>query len=266
MEVSTRPLDKAASAFLRPFERMIGGFGRYAILMARSFNFPRDLSPGVYTRNLVDQMVRIGVDSIPIVALAAAFTGGVATFQSIYQIERTILPGSLVGVFAQQSILLELATVITAFVLCGRVGARIAAEIGTMRVKDQIDALEAMGVSSLSFLVAPRVVAGTLTFPILYIIASVVALGAGGFVSDLHPALTLEVYLEGTRQYFQPYDVTFGLIKSLVFGFVITSVACFTGYETEGGAAGVGRATTRAAVLGCVFVLLADYLCAALLL
>lgn len=266
MEVSTHQSDQTATAFLRPFERLIGGFGRYAILMARSFNFPRDLSPGVYTRNLVDQMVRIGVESIPIVALASAFAGGVATVQGIYQLERTILPGSLVGVFAQQSILLELGTVITAFVLCGRVGARIAAELGTMRVKDQIDALEAMGVSSLSFLVAPRVVAGVLTFPILYIVACIVGLAAGGLVSEMHPVLTLEVYLEGTRQYFDSYDVTFGLIKSFVFGFVITSVACFTGYETDGGAAGVGQATTRAAVLGCVFVLLADYLCAALLL
>lgn len=249
-----------------PLERLIGGFGRYAILIARSFNFPRDLGPGVYTRNLVDQMVRIGVESIPIVALAAAFTGGVATVQGIYQLDRTVFPSSLVGVFAQQSILLELGTIITAFVLCGRVGARIAAELGTMRVKDQIDALEAMGVGSLSFLVAPRVVAGVLTFPILYIVACIVGLGAGGFVAEMNPALTLDIYLEGTRQYFDPFDVTFGLIKSLVFGFVITSVACYTGYEAEGGAAGVGRATTRAAVLGCVFVLLADYLCAALLL
>ena len=244
----------------------IGGFGAYCILIARAFNLPRDLSPKLYARNLVEQMVRIGIDSIPIVALATAFSGGVVTVQAIYQLENPLLPLTIVGTFAEQSILLELGTLVTAFVLCGRVGARIAAELGTMRVKEQIDALEAMGLNSTSYLVVPRVTAGVLMFPVLYVVASTVGMFTAAFVAEFSGAMTTATFWEGARLFFRPYDIFFGFVKSLVFGFAITSVACYTGYTTVGGAEGVGDSTTRAAVLGCVFVLLADYVCAAVLL
>ena len=245
---------------------LLQGFGAYCLLLARAFNLPRDLSPRLYARNLAEQMVRIGIDSIPIVALATAFSGGVVVVQALYQLENPLLPTSIVGTFAEQSILLELGTLVTAFVLCGRVGARIAAELGTMRVKEQIDALEAMGLNSRSYLVVPRVVAGVLMFPVLYVVAATVGMLTGALVAHLSGALSVETYWEGARLYFRPYDVFFGFVKSLVFGFVITSIACYTGYGAKGGASGVGQATTRAAVLGCVYVLLADYLCAAILL
>jgi phospholipid/cholesterol/gamma-HCH transport system permease protein len=211
-------------------------------------------------------MVLIGVDSIPIVALATMFTGAVATVQAIYQLENPLLPTSVVGTFVQQSLLLELGTLVTAFVLCGRVGARIAAEIGTMRVKEQIDALEAMGLSSVSYLVVPRVVAGVLMFPVLFCVASVLGMGASAMVAHVSPVLSVQTFWEGARLFFKPYDVFFGLVKSFIFGYIITSIACYAGYNTEGGAEGVGASTTRAAVLGCVYVLLADYLCAEFLL
>ncbi|MEO0560181.1 MAG: ABC transporter permease [Bacteroidota bacterium] len=242
--------------------RVIEGFGAYCILLFRAFNLPRDLSPKLYGRNLLDQMVKVGIDSIPIVALATAFTGGVTTVQAIYQLENPLLPLTIVGTFAQQSIILELASLVTAFVLCGRVGARIAAELGTMRVKEQIDALEAMGLNSTSYLVVPRVLAGVLMFPVLYVVAAVIGMMTSALVAELSPELSAAIFWEGARLFFRPFDITFGLIKSLVFGFAITSVACYTGYNTEGGAEGVGASTTRAAVLGCVFVLLADYVCA----
>ena len=244
---------------------LLGGFGAYCLLLARAFNLPRDLSPRLYARNLTDQMVRIGIDSIPIVALATAFSGGVVVVQAIYQLENPLLPLTIVGTFAQQSILLELGTLVTAFVLCGRVGARIAAELGTMRVKEQIDALEAMGLNSQSYLVVPRVVAGVLMFPVLYVVAATVGMATGGVVAELG-GVAVQTYWEGARLFFRPYDIVFGLVKSVVFGFTITSIACYTGYQAKGGASGVGEATTRAAVLGCVFVLLADYACAAILL
>ena len=253
-------------ALAAPLLGALSGFGSYVILMARAFNLPRDLSPRLYARNLAEQMVRTGIDSIPIVALATAFAGGVTTVQAIYQLENPLLPLSIVGTFAEQSMLLELGTLVTAFVLCGRVGARIAAELGTMRVKEQIDALEAMGLSSTSYLVVPRVVAGVLMFPVLYVVATTVGMLTSALVADLSGELSSEVFWEGARLYFRPYDVFFGLVKSVVFGFAITSVACYTGYYTKGGAEGVGDSTTRAAVLGCVFVLLADYVCAAVLL
>ena len=244
---------------------LLQGFGAYCLLLARAFNLPRDLSPRLYARNLAEQMVKIGIDSIPIVSLATAFSGGVVVVQAIYQLENPLLPLTIVGTFAEQSILLELGTLVTAFVLCGRVGARIAAELGTMRVKEQIDALEAMGLNSQSYLVVPRVVAGVLMFPVLYVVAATVGMATGGAVAELS-GISVQTFWEGARLFFRPYDVFFGLVKSVVFGFVITSIACYTGYQAKGGASGVGEATTRAAVLGCVFVLLADYVCAAILL
>ena len=273
MEIQTPPpsglgasLRDAARAVLAGPIGVVEGFGAYCILLARAFNLPRDLSPRLYGRNLLEQMVQVGIDSIPIVALATAFAGGVTTVQAIYQLENPLLPLTIVGTFAEQSILLELGTLVTAFVLCGRVGARIAAELGTMRVKEQIDALEAMGLNSVSYLVVPRVLAGVLMFPVLYVVAVVVGMTMSAFVAELSPELSSATFWEGARLFFRPFDVGFGLIKSLVFGFAITSVACYTGYNTEGGAEGVGASTTRAAVLGCVFVLLADYVCAELLL
>lgn len=246
--------------------RWIEGFGAYCLLMGRAFNLPRDLSPRLYARNLSQQMVAVGVDSLPIVMLATAFTGGVATVQAIYQLETPFLPTSIVGTFAQQSILLELASLVTAFVLVGRVGARIAAELGTMRVKEQIDALEAMGLNSTSYLIVPRVVAGVAMFPVLYVVASAVGLLAASGVAWVSDAVTVTAFWDGARQFFRPYDVFFGVVKSLVFGFVITSIACYMGYTARGGAEGVGEATTRATVLACVYVLLADYVLAVVLL
>jgi len=267
---ASAPLVERIRAGLAPLWRLpaglLQGFGAYCLLLARAFNLPRDLSPKLYARNLATQMVEIGIDSIPIVSLATAFSGGVVVVQAIYQLENPLLPLTIVGTFAEQSILLELGTLVTAFVLCGRVGARIAAELGTMRVKEQIDALEAMGLSSRSYLVVPRVVAGVLMFPVLYVVAATVGMVMGGVVAELSGILTAGTYWEGARLFFKPYDVFFGLVKSIVFGFVITSIACYTGYNASGGAEGVGEATTKAAVLGCVWVLFADYACAAILL
>jgi phospholipid/cholesterol/gamma-HCH transport system permease protein len=246
--------------------RLVEGFGRYSLLLARAFNLPRDLKLKLYLRNLRTQMVRVGVDSIPIVALATAFSGGVAAVQAVYQLENPLLPMTLVGTFTQQAVFLELGTLVTAFVLCGRVGARIAAELGTMRVTEQIDALEAMGINSRSYLVVPRVLAGVLMFPVLYVLACLVGMLAGALVAWSTDGLSVTTYWQGARTFFRPYDVTFGLIKAVVFGFAITSISCFKGYYTRGGAEGVGTATTQATVLSCVFVLLADYVCAVVLL
>jgi phospholipid/cholesterol/gamma-HCH transport system permease protein len=256
----------AITALLEQPVRMLEGFGRYVLLLGRAFNFPRDLRPALYLRHLLDQMVRIGVSSLPIVALATAFSGGVAAVQALYQLQDPIYPLTLVGTFTQQAVMLELGTLVTAFVLTGRVGARIAAELGTMRVTEQIDALEAMGINSRSYLIVPRVVAAVLMFPVLYVLASAVGMLAGAFVADASQRLNAATYWAGARLFFREYDLLFGVIKSLVFGFIITSVACYKGYYARGGAEGVGEATTESTVVACVFILLADYVCAALFL
>lgn len=238
--------------------------GKYAILLGRAFASVNEIR--MYWKNLFIQMVRIGVDSIPIVALAAAFSGSVLTVQTAYQMETPFIPKSIIGSIVAPSIMLELGVVIAGFILAGRVGARIAAELGTMRVSEQIDALEVMGLNSIGFLVLPRVLAGVIMFPVLYIVSCLVGIGTGILTGHIGGFLSASEFLEGARQFFQVLDPIIGLVKSVAFGFIITSIACYKGYYTGSGAVGVGDSTTQAAVLSCVFILVADLLVALLLL
>jgi phospholipid/cholesterol/gamma-HCH transport system permease protein len=245
---------------LRPFRAL----GRYALLIGRAFASINKVR--TYWENLSIQMVRIGVDSIPIIALAAAFSGAVLTVQTAYQLETPFIPKSIIGSIVAPSIMLELGAVIAGFILAGRVGARIAAEIGTMRVSEQIDALEVMGLDSVGFLILPRVLAGIIMFPVLYIISCIIGIGTGVAVGHFGGLLSAGEFLDGARQFFQLLDPVIGLIKSFAFGFIVTSIACYKGYYTDGGAVGVGDSTTQAAVLSCVFILVADLFIAVLLL
>lgn len=238
--------------------------GSYATLLFNAFGSMDDFS--VYRRNLVDQMVRVGIDSIPIIALAAAFSGAVTTVQAAYQLVSPFIPRTIIGSIVAPSLILELGAVVSGFILAGRVGSRITAEIGTMRVSEQIDALEAMGINSVSYLVAPRVMAGILMFPVLYVTACLVGITGGVLVAEMGGYLSAGEFIKGARDFFRPFDAVFGVIKSLVFGFIITSIACYKGYNTGGGAEGVGKSTTEAAVTSCVYILLADLLLAVTLL
>ncbi|MDA0682908.1 MAG: ABC transporter permease [Bacteroidetes bacterium] len=238
--------------------------GRYSQLLFHAFGAIPEF--GTYRKNLWEQMVRIGVESLPIVMMAAAFSGAVTTVQTSYQLVFPLIPKGIIGAIVVPSMILELGAVVTGFILAGRVGARIAAELGTMRVTEQIDALEAMGLNSIGYLIVPRVVAGIVMFPVLYVAACFVGIGGGMLVGDLGGFVPIGEFVDGAREFFQPFDPLFGVIKSLVFGFTITSISCFKGYYTKGGAEGVGRATTQAAVASCVFLLLADLVLAVILL
>ncbi len=244
----------------KPLHRL----GRYVLLLVKAFASLGEF--GLYRKNLVEQMVRVGIDTIPIVALAAAFSGAVTTVQTAYQLVSPFIPKSIIGAIVVPSMILELGAVVTGFILAGRVGARIAAELGTMRVTEQIDALEAMGLNSIGYLILPRVLAGLLMFPILYIVASFVGITGGILVAQFSGYVPVGEFIQGARDFFQPFDPVFGVIKSLVFGFVITSISCYMGYFTDGGAEGVGRSTTQAAVMSCVYILLSDLALAILLL
>ena len=211
-------------------------------------------------------MVKIGYDSVPIIMLTGFFTGSVMTIQSSYQLDSAFIPLSTIGAIVSESILIELAAVISSLVLAGKVGARIATELGTMRVTEQVDALESMGFNSVSFLVVPRVLAGILMFPILYIVASIFGVGGGMLAGIFTGAVPIADYLMGARMYFNPWTLIFGFVKMFVFGFIITSISSYKGYFATGGAEGVGTSTTEATVLSCIIVLLADFMLAALLL
>lgn len=211
------------------------------------------------------EFVKTGFDSLPIVLLTGFFTGAVLTIQTTYQLVSSLLPPTIIGAIVVQSLVIELAVSISSLVLAGRIGARIATELGTMRVSEQIDALDTMGFNSISYLVVPRVLAGLFMFPVLYIACTASGI-VGGMVAGSLNGLPIATFIEGGREYFFARDIIFGLIKGFVFGFVITSISCFKGYYASGGAEGVGKATTQAAVLSCVYILLADFALGSLLL
>ena len=239
-------------------------FGKYVKLLYQAIRSVTEFRS--YRSNLLHELIKVGYDSIPIIILTGVFTGAVMTLQTSYQLQSAFIPKSTIGAIVSESILIELAAVISSLVLAGKVGARIATELGTMRVSEQIDALESMGFNSVSFLVVPRVIAGILMFMVLYVVASVFGIGGGllaGIVSGEVPSAE---FMKGARMFFKPWNLMFGFVKSFVFGFLITSIACYKGYYAQGGAEGVGTATTNATVLSCIYILLADFILAALLL
>ncbi|MCH1552364.1 MAG: ABC transporter permease [Balneolaceae bacterium] len=238
--------------------------GQYATLLYHALRSILEFS--TYRKNLFQEFVKIGYESIPIIMLTGVFTGAVLTLQTAYQLDTDIYPASIVGSIVGQSIIIELAAVIGALVLAGKVGARISTELGTMRVSEQIDALESMGFNSVTFLVVPRVLSGILMFPVLYVVAAVMGISGGLLAGTLDGILPAAEFMQGAREFFFPEDVVFGVVKSFVFGFVITSISSFKGYYASGGAEGVGNATTQATVLSCIYVLLSDFMLAALLL
>jgi phospholipid/cholesterol/gamma-HCH transport system permease protein len=237
--------------------------GRLGNLMAQTFMAIPDYR--TYGRLTFEQMLKIGNGSLPIILFTGVLTGMVTSVQTAYQI-KGFLPLYLVGTTVGKTVLLELGPVLTALVLSGRIGASIAAEIGTMKVTEQIDAVESLGFNSISFLVVPRVIAGVIMVPVVTVFADVIGILGGWWTAVAEVHLTSAEFLKGLRETFVLWDLTYGLIKSLTFGLVITTVGCYEGFNTKGGAEGVGRSTTRAVVISCMLILLLDYLLASLLL
>lgn len=240
------------------------GVGRYIELMASMFR--SIFSWHKYLSLTVDHMFQIGILSIPIVILTSLFSGMVTSVQAAYQFESGFVPNWFVGSIVGESILLELAPMITALVMTGRLGATIAAEIGTMRVSEQIDALESLSFDPVSFLIFPRILASAVMFPILIIIADIFGILGGLFAAINSMDVSYLEFIRGLRGWFRPWDAWFGLIKGFFFGIAITSIACYQGYYTTGGATGVGKSTTSAVVVSCVVIVFLDYILAAILL
>lgn len=211
---------------------------------------------------VVLQMMAMGVHSLPVVVFSAVFTGMVAAVQAAYQMQG-LVPPIWLGTGICRAVLTELGPVLTALVVAGRVGSGIAAELGTMKVTEQIDALETMAVDPVEHLVMPRFVAGAVMSPVLTIFANFIALIGGWMVSVLSVGITTQVYLDGLRFHFHTRDLMGGVIKSVFFGIIIATSGCFHGFAAEGGAAGVGRAATKAVVAAAVMILIFDYIVSA---
>ena len=239
--------------------------GKYSLFMLRTLKTIS--SWGTYFEYSLDQIIKIGIQSIPIVILTSLFSGMVTSVQAAYQFESGLVPTWFVGSIVGESVLLELAPMMTALVMTGRIGATITAELGTMRVTEQIDALESLSFDPLGFLVFPRIFAAVIIFPVLIIIGDFFGI-LGGLVAAVYAIedVSVQEFIRGLKEWFRPWDAIFGLIKGVFFGFTITSIACYKGFFINGGANEVGKATTSTVVVSCVAIVFLDYLLAALLL
>jgi len=242
-------LGKKALAF---FEE----FGQISILlwgMIKNLkNIPRT------RKGILYQMEHIGVDSLPLVIIISIFTGAVAAWQAAYQL-KGIAPLSLLGGTTSRAIITELGPVLTGIVIAGRVGASIAAELGTMKVTEQIDALEIMAIDPIRFLAMPRFLASVLMMPVLVIFANSIAIAGAFVVSDYFLNVPFGVFFNSVRQFFVFSDMTGGLIKTIIFGGITALLGCHIGFRTTGGAEGVGLSTIRSFVMSAAMILILDY-------
>ena len=233
----------------------LAGFGRFGLFLA---DLARALPDArTWGRIIFQQMRRIGVDSLPISLFIAAFTGIVLALLASYTFTGAV-PMYLVGTLVGKTLMLELGPVLTALALAGRVGATMAAELGTMRVTEQVDALETLAYNPYAYLVVPRVLAGTLMFPVVVALAMGVGLLTGWLAATTILPISTPEFERGLMLFYRNFDWQYGLIKSASFGFVITLVGCYLGLNTRGGAEGVGKATTQTVVYSAALILVLD--------
>lgn len=233
--------------------KIVSVIGSYLLLMKRVLTKPE--KPSVFRKQLWIELDSLGFQSVGFVLLISVFMGAVLAIQTAFQIESPWIPKWTVGYTVSKSVILEFAPTIVSLFLAGKIGSRIASEIGTMRVTEQIDALEVMGVNSANFLLLPKIVASMLVFPILVIISMFVSMFGGWVAAIGTKMVSSSNYIDGLIIYFRPYDVSYALIKCITFAFIITSVSGFYGYTTEGGSLEVGRSSTNAVVFSSVVML-----------
>ncbi len=239
-------------------------FGKYLILVKLAFKRPENIA--IYRKELFRQMVSMGIGSIVIVFIISFFMGAVTTVQTAFQLVSALIPKTIIGAIVSDSTILELAPTITSLVLAGKIGSSIASEIGTMRVTEQIDALEIMGINAAGYLIAPKIISALIMIPMLVIFAMGFSIMGGLLVSDLGGILSSQLFLEGARSSFTLFNVVFSLTKAFTFGFVITSVSAYQGFYTSGGSLEVGVSSTKAVVYSCIIILFSDYLLAQMIL
>lgn len=222
--------------------------------------FRRPKKWSVFFSRCFHELVSIGLSSLPIVILMSAFMGGVIALQTASNMTSPLLPEYTIGYITQSSTILEFSPTIISLILAGKVGSNISSELGSMRVTEQIDALEIMGVNSLSYLVLPKIIAAVMFFPILIIFSMALSL-FGGWISLLISNLcSTETYLLGIKTDFKVFNIVYALTKTIVFGFLIASIASFYGYFVKGGSINVGKASTQAVVISSICILIANFI------
>ncbi|GIV42391.1 MAG: ABC transporter permease [Vicingaceae bacterium] len=225
--------------------------------MARVFQRPERYN--MFFRSLINEIAAIGLGSMGIVAIISLFMGAVITLQTASNIDSPWIPLYTVGFTTRQSVILEFSPTIIALILAGKVGSNIASEIGSMRITEQIDALEIMGVNSASYLILPKIIAAVIINPFVIIYSMFLGIGGGWIVAELSDIVTTSQYLYGIQYDFDPFNITYALVKTVVFAIVITSIPAYHGYYVRGGALEVGKASTRGVVYSSVVVLILNY-------
>ncbi len=240
------------------------GFGRYMMFLGSMF--VRRETFITYYHLTLEECIQIGIKSILLFMLVSTFMGAVTTLQTAANLVSPFVPKFVISQVVREMTVLELAPTIMAIIYAGKVGSSMSGGLGTMRITEQIDALEVMGINSASYLVLPKIVASLMMFPLLVIVAAVCSMIGGYLAGTLTEILTPTEYIYGIRYSFNEYFITFALIKSFVFAFLISSISSFRGYYTQGGALEVGISSTQAVTTSIIAVLLADYFLAYLLL
>jgi phospholipid/cholesterol/gamma-HCH transport system permease protein len=237
--------------------------GKYFMLMISSVARPEKLS--MYWKETARQMNDIGVGSIIIIGLVSIFIGAVTAVQFAYQLQGSSIPPYYIGYIVRDIMIIELAPTFTCLALAGKVGSNLAAEIGGMRQKEQIDALEVMGVDTASYLIMPKIIAALVVIPMLVVISAFTGMAGGYMACVFGKLVTVAEFMQGLRSFFLPYNVFMMLVKSVVFAFILTSISCYQGFYVKGGSIELGKASTNAVVMSNIMILLADYVIALLL-
>ena len=243
---------------------MVSRFGRYILLLLKVIRKPEKFR--VFRKQLIIEIYSLGIESLGIVAIISVFMGAVVAIQTAYNIDSPWIPLTMVGFTVRQSVILEFSPTIMSLILAGKVGSRIASEIGTMRVTEQIDALEIMGINPANYLIFPKIIASMIINPVIIIISMGFGLIGGYLVAGFTNLFTPQDYISGLRLVFDGFSIIYALIKTVVFAFLITSISGFEGYSVKGGAIQVGAASTRAVVWSSIMIILFNLILTQLLL
>ena len=239
-------------------------FGRYILMLKGMFSRPENAK--LYWKEFMHQCSDIGIGSLGIVCIISVFMGAVSTVQTAYQLVSPLIAKTAIAQIVRDTVILEFAPTLVCIVLAGVVGSKIASELGNMRVSEQIDALEIMGINTKTYLILPKIVAAIFTIPLLVVLAMVLGIWGGRLAGSLAGILSTDTFDRGLSEGFLPYNVIFSLIKGYTFAFIISSVPAYFGYFVKGGSLEIGRSSTKSVVVSCILILLADYMLAALLL
>lgn len=244
--------------------KFIGHFGKYILMLRGMFSKPENAK--LYWKEFMHQCNEIGIGSLGIVTIISIFMGAVSAVQTSYQLVSPVIPQSTIAQIVRDTVILEFAPTLVCIVLAGVIGSKIASELGNMRVSEQIDALEIMGINTKTYLIMPKVAAALITLPLLIILAMFLGIWGGRFAGSMSGIISTDTFDKGLMLNFVPYNVMFALIKGYTFSFIISTVPAYFGYYVSGGALEIGRSATKSVVVSCIMILLADYILAAILL